>query len=71
MRPRTNFGSKQPSAASQKADFLRLITNAPKLDALPGLSQLAHMYRVPIKEAEYLLTIERQRRATTAATPTI
>ncbi len=60
-------GKTQPSAMDAKAQFARVITNAPNLDALPPLSSLAHMYRVPIKDAEYALVIERQRRERNSA----
>lgn len=52
------------TVAAARSQLNMLLANARKLDHLT-VEQLARSYRVPAKEIEYLLTLERQRREAT------
>lgn len=62
MRMRTNAKDSAVTVATARAQLKGMLANARSLDHLT-VEQLVRSYRVPLKEIEYLLTIERQNRA--------
>ena len=62
-RASRSFGSKQPTKASQDAQIRSLIAGCRDLDHLPSIATLAGMYRCDARTVEYLIGVERRRRA--------
>lgn len=58
---RTNAKDSAVTVATARAQLKGMLANARSLDHLT-VEQLVRSYRVPLKEIEYLLTIERQKR---------
>lgn len=61
MRMRTNAKDSAITIATARAQMVAMLANARSLDGFT-VEGLARSYRVPLREIEYHLTIERQRR---------
>lgn len=62
MRMRTNAKDSAITIATARAQMLAMLANARTVDGFT-VEGLARSYRLPLREIEYHLTIERQRRA--------
>ncbi len=65
MRIRTNAKDSAITIATARSQMLAMLANARSVDSFT-VEGLARSYRLPLREIEYHLTIERQRRTARA-----